>query len=474
MASGSPAKPWERRNGESSTLTSSSSLRAARESAPPIPARDGFDSREDSYGGYGRGGYGSSYGAGYASSYGGGYGSGYGGGYGSGYGSSYGSAYGGYGSSYGGLGGYDSSYGGYGSRYGGLTSRYGSSYGTGYGGYGGTLGYGGMGGYGRYGGIGGYGGLGGYGGMGGIGGMGDPADEWGLAPNDEFSSALDKGHKWMMDLQWLVEGFGRFTRLLDFNFDAMYGSFTNIVRVVESFTLLRREIAYGFQALAIFSLIRHYSQSIANFFRRLMGRPIIPAETALGDGMENEWTGPGQGLRSGHPGMEVPQRKGLPKAVIVFFAILLGGPLLITALLKLVRSSGTQRQSPRALARALHDFPGEKPGDLPFHAGDLIEVLDRHSEMWLRGRLHGTETVGMFPKSFVRRVKNEFEKIEDVVSEDRTRSSRDLGRPPSRFQQQSVYSDAGRRRAGDMYNGGSRFRIDDLESEWDGRGEPFR
>lgn len=50
---------------------------------------------------------------------------------------------------------------------------------------------------------------------------------------------------------------------------------------------------------------------------------------------------------------------------------------------------------------ALFDFPGAEAGDLSFKEGQQIEVLEEVDESWLKGRLLGSNTSGIFPRSFV-------------------------------------------------------------------------
>ncbi|XP_047671613.1 SH3 domain-containing protein 19 isoform X2 [Tachysurus fulvidraco] len=62
-------------------------------------------------------------------------------------------------------------------------------------------------------------------------------------------------------------------------------------------------------------------------------------------------------------------------------------------------AASTQNQ-PRVMERvkALYDFTAESSGDLPFHRGDVIEVIEHIDEEWSHGRLNGRE--GLFPMSF--------------------------------------------------------------------------
>lgn len=51
----------------------------------------------------------------------------------------------------------------------------------------------------------------------------------------------------------------------------------------------------------------------------------------------------------------------------------------------------------KAMVLALYDFPGQESGDLPFHKGDKIEVIERKDNVndWWTGSLNGI--TGQFP-----------------------------------------------------------------------------
>ncbi|XP_064179806.1 GRB2-related adaptor protein 2-like isoform X2 [Anguilla rostrata] len=56
-------------------------------------------------------------------------------------------------------------------------------------------------------------------------------------------------------------------------------------------------------------------------------------------------------------------------------------------------------QRPVLQVRALYDFIAEEADELPFSAGDVIEVLDRSDPSWWRGQLRGRS--GLFPCNYV-------------------------------------------------------------------------
>eukprot|EP01097_Dermamoeba_algensis_P010611 TRINITY_DN790_c0_g1_i1.p1 TRINITY_DN790_c0_g1~~TRINITY_DN790_c0_g1_i1.p1 ORF type:complete len:232 (+),score=24.67 TRINITY_DN790_c0_g1_i1:66-698(+) len=138
-----------------------------------------------------------------------------------------GSSYGGLGSSYGSYGsGFGSSYGGYG----GYGSRYGGSYGgyggSGYGGYGGSTGYG----MDRY---------------------GPPNQNPAQKPQGFFESLFF----WFRDFEHIIQSFGRFTFVLDSNFDALFNFFHSVLRMMERFSMFTREINFIMKIFSTFALI---------------------------------------------------------------------------------------------------------------------------------------------------------------------------------------------------------------------------
>jgi hypothetical protein len=68
-----------------------------------------------------------------------------------------------------------------------------------------------------------------------------------------------------------------------------------------------------------------------------------------------------------------------------FFALILGGPMLISVLYRAFAGPAAQRtprrQRPRIQARALYDFEGETPDDLKFKKGDIITIRRKVSEV---------------------------------------------------------------------------------------------
>jgi len=407
MATPSPAKPWERNRSAQSNRTSSLGTESSAQGTqgPALPPRGQSSlSRTTPYGSsmYAGGSYANSpYG-------------------GSMYGSSmYGS--GGYGGRYGGSMYGNSTYGGsmYGSRYG--SSMYGGMGGSMYGSRYGSSMYGGMGGmYGsRY------------------GGMGSTYSQYGLGYDDEsYRNPYPRGKYWnygegevdefgnpidgeppqslLMDMENVVEGFGHFTRVLDYNFDAMHGSFASVLRLFDSLGELRRIIYYGLQGFAIFSFFGKLLISLQRFLYNMMGKPIpdrLQPEniSASLSSLEDQWNG---GNKSLSPvSVNRGRQKSNSRAVLLlltFFAVVLGGPMVFSAIYRMMVGAPKRTNRPRrrpVQVEALYDFNGQSQGDLAFKKGDKIVIHQQVSEGWLKGEL-SNGTVGLVPESYVRPIQS--------------------------------------------------------------------
>jgi len=302
---------------------------------------------------YGSSGYGGAYGA---SRYGGGYGSSsYGGGYGSAYGSSrYGSRYGG----------------GYGA-----SSMYGSSYGSG-------------GGYGAY--------------------NRGPLGAGPRGPGEGGPGVVT----WIDQFSQVVDTFGRFAHLLDMNCDALYGSFSSVLRLFESMSELRRELLFIFQTVTLYRLLKSVLGRVGSVGRFITGGStdstssvVSSSSTGLDLDSFQHFQGKDQAApRSG--------RRFWPFLLFLISAI--GGPLIINRLWRMLRAAATAQQPQQQLAeereeapiyvQALYDFVGSgSEGDLQFGKGALIRVLRADPDQgWWEGETGGR--VGLFPANFVQPV----------------------------------------------------------------------
>ncbi|CAA7266888.1 unnamed protein product [Cyclocybe aegerita] len=87
----------------------------------------------------------------------------------------------------------------------------------------------------------------------------------------------------------------------------------------------------------------------------------------------------------------------------------------ITSRMSNLMGGGNNASAPRAVpptpmpaapavqqCRAMWAYSGEDTNDLPFAAGDIIEIVDETNPDWWTGRVHGKQ--GIFPSAYVERI----------------------------------------------------------------------
>ncbi|XP_061601599.1 peroxisome biogenesis factor 13 [Cololabis saira] len=293
--------------------------------------------------------------------------------------SSYRPSYGSMGSSYGPYG--SSAYGGY-SPY-----SYGGGLG-GYGGYGGSYGGGYSGGYG--------GGLGGYGRL--------PASEE-VAPSRFVQQAEESSRGAFQSIESIVQAFASVSMMLDATFSAVYNSFRAVLDVANHLTRLRAHLTRVLSAFALVRTLRYLYRRLKRLLRR--GGSDADVEDLWADS-----TGDAVGAAASREfgaGPEDQSVKSWP--IILFFAVVLGGPYLIWKLLS--SSSGPEEnmtnwasgEDDHVVARAEYDFSAASEEEVSVRAGDLLNLAPKEQQPRVRGWLLASvdgQTSGLVPANYVK------------------------------------------------------------------------
>jgi len=203
-----------------------------------------------------------------------------------------------------------------------------------------------------------------------------------------------------------VEGFGRFSRLLDGGLDAFHGSLASVLRVFE----FSAELFYVIQSFAVF----RFFYKIWKVLNWLVGRNVqsltAPQQNTLQNGINFE---------------EFQENSKRTKRSLVMSFLLLGitcvsAPAIISKVWKILRerrlvtnlervwneADSSLNSSSTFMARALYDFRGEDPRmDLNFRQDDLIKVISKPFPEWWEGEINGR--TGLFPSNLVEPVISE-------------------------------------------------------------------
>jgi len=286
---------------------------------------------------------------------------------------SYSRSGGNYGSSFG------SPYGGssYSSRFGG---NYGSSYGSSYGNYGNYDRYGSGNRYGSY---------------------GPPGGSYG-PPGPP--ALLDSGYNRLQHLGEYVDGFGRFSRLLDGGMEAVHGSLGSLLRVFE----FSAEFMYILKSLAIVRFL----ERIWRVLNWLIGRNVNNTTPKITTTNQADLT-----FRDFQK--EDGKKRNIAMTLLLLGVSCLSAPMIVTRIWKILREKQLVTNLERVwneepveqslTMRARHDFRGEDPRmDLTFKQNDLIKVISKPFPEWWEGECNGRR--GLFPAQFVETVIEELKK----------------------------------------------------------------
>ena len=158
-----------------------------------------------------------------------------------------------------------------------------------------------------------------YGGYGSYGGYGNGYNRFGYGQGDSVSSfarqAEESSRPAFQSIESIVGAFSSVSMMLDSTFQAVYNSFRAVIGVADNFSRMKMQFAQIFSAFALFRTVRYLYRKLLELLRL---RPRGFAEDA--------WTEAGDAVQvaeASRPG----GKSSWP--VLMFFAIIMGGPWLI-------------------------------------------------------------------------------------------------------------------------------------------------
>lgn len=167
-----------------------------------------------------------------------------------------------------------------------------------------------------------------YGGGYGLGGYGRLSHQEDVAPSRFVQQAEESSRGAFQSIESIVHAFGSVSMMLDATYSAVYNSFRAILDVANHLTRLRAHLTRVLSAFALVRTLRYLYRRL----QRLLGRRAdaevedLWADSATDALATAASTGSGAGAGAGDPTV-----KSWP--IILFFAVVLGGPYLIWKLL---------------------------------------------------------------------------------------------------------------------------------------------
>uniref|UniRef100_UPI00358ECD75 peroxisome biogenesis factor 13 isoform X2 n=1 Tax=Myxine glutinosa TaxID=7769 RepID=UPI00358ECD75 len=200
-------------------------------------------------------------------------------------------------------------------------------------------------------------------------------------------------------LESIVHAFGSVSMMLEATFSAMSNSFRAVLDVADHFSRMRVHFARVFSAFALVRTLR-------SLYRRLLALLMLsPTEDAW-----RQSEAAGTATRDvGENGVNDNSVRSWP--IMLFFAVILGGPYLIWKLLRNIvhdtdkGSNWASGEDDHAVGRAEFDFLATTDEEISIRAGDLVILAPKERQPRVRGWLLASidrHSVGLVPANHVR------------------------------------------------------------------------
>ncbi|XP_028983509.1 peroxisome biogenesis factor 13 [Betta splendens] len=224
-----------------------------------------------------------------------------------------------------------------------------------------------------------------------------------VPPNRFVQQAEESSRGAFQSIESIVQAFASVSMMLDATFSAVYNSFRAVLDVANHITRLRAHLTRVLSAFALVRTLRYFYRRL----QRLLGR--------RSEEVEDLWPGSaGDAIATNTPrgfgaGMEDQPVKSWP--ILLFFAVVLGGPYLIWKLLSSSSDSeenGTNWASgedDHVVARAEYDFSAASEEEISMRAGDMLNLAPKEQQPRLRGWLLASldgQSTGLVPANYVK------------------------------------------------------------------------
>jgi len=197
-----------------------------------------------------------------------------------------------------------------------------------------------------------------------------------------------------------VDTFGRFSQLLDMNCDAIYGTFSSVLRVLESLSFLKREFFFVFQTWTFFRVLQLLARKFNLLGQHMIGRNVGAGASLKGDIGDLDSFNRFQGKNAA----PTASRSGALGWVLFFVSVIIG-PIIVNRLWRKLTEALPPPESmddawgQGIKATALYNFEPQSPQELPFRKGDVLRILNCSDKSWYEGELNGR--VGLVPSNYV-------------------------------------------------------------------------
>lgn len=225
-----------------------------------------------------------------------------------------------------------------------------------------------------------------------------------VAPSRFVQQAEESSRGAFQSIESIVQAFASVSMMLDATFSAVYNSFRAVLDVANHLTRLRAHLTRVLSAFALVRTLRYLYRRL----QRLLGRRSdSEVEDLWADSTSDALaTSSSKGYGAA---MEDQTVKSWP--ILLFFAVVLGGPYLIW---KLLSSSSNSEETAtnwasgeddHVVARAEYDFSAASEEEISVRAADMLNLAPKEQQPRVRGWLLASvdgQTTGLVPANYVK------------------------------------------------------------------------
>ncbi|KAM6916255.1 peroxisome biogenesis factor 13 [Xenentodon cancila] len=225
-----------------------------------------------------------------------------------------------------------------------------------------------------------------------------------IAPSRFVQQAEEGSRGAFQSIESIVQAFASVSMMLDATFSAVYNSFRAVLDVANHLTRLRAHLTRVLSAFALVRTLRYLYRRL----QRLLGRGSDADVEDLWADSTSDVLATASSREYG-AGVEDQSVKSWP--IILFFAVVLGGPYLIWKLLS--SSSGSEDnttnwasgEDDHVVARVEYDFSAASEEEVSVRAGDMLNLAPKEQQPRVRGWLLASmdgQTTGLVPANYVK------------------------------------------------------------------------
>lgn len=215
--------------------------------------------------------------------------------------------------------------------------------------------------------------------------------------NSFARQAEENSRQAFQSVESIVNAFTSVSMMLDSTFQAVFNSFRAVIGVADNFSRLKQQLSSVFSAFALFKFLRYLYRKVMVLLRL---RPDMETDEA--------WSQAAAAAIPAGDG-DVPKKSTWP--IMMFFAIIMGGPYLIWRLISSVSQTPDKRwmtgEDDHFVFKVLYDYKADNQDELSISAGQEIRVAPKELQPrikgWLLASVDGQKT-GLVPGNYVQKL----------------------------------------------------------------------